>query len=338
MEEIELSLTGIDNGHVVITVKPDGTVFINDVLQGSIGFLKAVNGLNDNERNFIIDVAEAFIRSHESFETWSETKSDKSHCSKSQVFTNEMLIDSLQRKTIIEHSNMQWSHGGEYQPFNPEQTLISKEDNKSDNDIKEVIQIKEAGDNNNNNDKLQVLKEVPAFHEDTTECTCHTCNNSTYRITSDGRIKIDPPEPYNVYIYTTVAEIVRLRRMTEQELMGFMKAYQKQTHGNKRYALRAFLRDIADSVFPPAAKLHDYSVEAEDLLTEPTVTPEVADERGSLESTVRSITPALNWSEEDNKPESNSATQPTDPYVLKKKMSKRTIGLWEKFANKSTVK
>ncbi len=265
----------------------------------------------------------------------------KSNCGKSLVYSKEMLIESLQRKAIIEHSNLQWSHGGEYQPFNPDQTLIPKEHviphlpfdlhttkmiaikpiqeqepalkEPRDNDIKEVIEIKKAHEN-----KLQVLKEVPAFHSSVTECTYHKCNNSQYWITQDGRIGIDPPEPYDVYIYTTVDEIQRLLGMTADELMMFYRAYEKQTYPNKRYALRAFLRDIADSVFPPVP-------------VEPTVTPEPADD-----------TPAPNVeypeSELEATPTPTPEMQPIDPYVLRTRMSKKTAALWDKFADPAKVK
>ncbi len=233
-------------------------------------------------------------------------KDAASHCGKSLVYTKEMLINSLHKEYL-------------------DQTLVTKVDDK-DNNINKVIDMnvavanipqssfrKKKADVCNN---PQVLIEVPEFLIE--GCTYHKCNNSQYWITTDGRIKIDPPEPYDVYIYTAIAEIQRLRAMTAAELMVFYKAYEKQTYANKRYALRMFLFDIKDKVFPPA-------------VVEPTVTPEPTADSPAPEGAERY------W----NDPaylEPEATPTPTDPYVLKTRMSKKTAALWEKFADPAKVK
>lgn len=271
----------------------------------------------------------------------------RSHCCKSHILTKDVLIDSLHKEQAGPDvpSGMEWSHSGKYEPFNPEQTLIPKVD-KGDNNNKEVIEIKhekiksirkKVADACN---KPQVLEEVPAFTDNTLDCTLHTCNTSQYWITTDGRIKIDPPAPYDVFIYTTVAEIQRLRAMSDKELMSFYRAYEKQTYPNKRYALRSFLRDIAGSEFPPTsvtiphgldnvpASVIAWPVASEEHALEHTITPDPADSSGSTSESIA----------EDSLPEVTATLKPEDPYVVKTRMSKKTAALWEKFADPAKVK
>lgn len=269
----------------------------------------------DGEVLFNIDEMESILTEAKAFREYRKSRmpekkqeeSKKCYCGLSLVYTKEMLISSLE----------------------------SKEDDRSDNNINEVIQknhdviLSTLKKEHDKYKAAHVLQEVSAFTT-TTACTYHKCNNSSYWITTDGRIKIKP-EAYNIYIYTTVAEIQRLRAMTAAELLVFYKAYEKQTYPNKRYALRAFLRDIADGVFPGVNGIAD---------VEPAVTPDPADEPNGFSVCAEDMLPA----DEYHEPEIPVYATPTpeeppiDPYVLKTRMNKRTAELWEKFADPTKVK
>ena len=244
---------------------------------------------------FTIDDLDAIVIEAKAFREYRKSRmpvvqeAAKSKC-KQQVITKEMLISQLESKEVNTDkdnniSEVIYINGGEL--ISPTETTDTVPTTTHDTTT-----------------AFQVLNEVPAFTT-TTVCTHYTCNKSSYCITRDGRIKIDPPAPYTVYIYTTVAEIVRLRSMSAAELRSFYPAYEKQTYANKRYTLRLFLLDIKDEVFPPA------TVDAVEPAQEPEHTHDEAD------------TPEV---------------LPTDPYVLKTRMSKKTAALWDKFAGPSKVK
>lgn len=248
----------------------------------------------DEVTKFTIDELDAILTEAKAFREYRNSRipekkheeAVKSKC-KPNVITKEMLIDTI----------------------------------PNDNNIKEVIDINEAHEN-----KPQVLIEVPTFSAHDTICTYHQCNNSQYWTTADGRIKIDPPEPYDVHIYTTVAEVQRLRSMTARELKAFYPAYEKQTYANKRYALRMFLLDIKDEVFPPVNSISITIPHGLDNVPTSVIAWPVADAEPPQEH------------EDTTTPTPEPADVPIDPYVLKSRMSKRTVGLWEKFADPSKVK